>query len=211
VAPDIGVSSLLVAGATVPQLLCQGRGAQLLVLGGARAPFPRGLRGRLVRPVSEAVASRATCPVVVVRPLPSRPLDGARPRVVVGPGTSCAAALDVACSAARQRGLPVTVVGGYPGALQPWQTCFPDVRVDTCSATPDPASAMVRESAGAALVVVGSPGRGRILARPDPVGRAVSRAARCPVVVVHPDATTQDRHAEPGRRHPVPRRRAPWE
>ena len=212
VAPDVGVSSLLLTGATVPQLVGQGRDAQLLVMGSARTPFPRGLRGLLVRPLVDAVATRVPCPVAVVRPLRSGPLDGARPRVVVGPGASCPAAFDVAFSAARQRGLPVAMVGGVlDEALGSWVARFSDVPVEVCWGAADPAAAMIRESAGAALVVVGAPARGRLRAGLGAVGRAVTQVVRCPVVVVHPGTASEQRSADTGRRNAVPRRRAPWE
>lgn len=212
VAPDVAVSSSLLTGATVPQLVRQGRDAQLLVMGSARTPVPPGRRHLLVRPLVEVVAPRVPCPVAVVRPLRSGPLDGARPRVVVGPGASCPAAFDVAFSAARQRGLPVAVVGGVlDEVLATWVARFPDVPVEVCWGAADPAGAMVRESAGAALVVVGCPPRGRLRAGLGAVGRAVTQAVGCPVVVVHPGTAAEARPAEPGRRNAVPRRRAPWE
>jgi nucleotide-binding universal stress UspA family protein len=202
VAPDVGVSALLLTGATAPQLACQTSHAALLVLGSGRAPFPGGLRGRLARSISDAVATRVSCPLVVVRPLRSRPLGGGAPRVVVGPDGCCPAALDVAFAAARQRGVPVTVVDFWtPDALdaglEPWRARFPDVRVERRPVATDPAAAVIRASEGAALVVLSSRRRG--------TARAVTRRAHCPVVVVRQGKASGERHVEPGRR-----RSAPW-
>jgi nucleotide-binding universal stress UspA family protein len=173
VAPDIDVSAVSVFGATVPLLLAQARGAQLLVLGSRDAGFPRSLRGRLIHSLCGAVVRRAPCPVAVVRPLPSSPYAGSPPRVVVGVDGSgtCTAALGVAFRAAAQRGLPVTAVHAWTPdvpadheavcgpataaearaglildqALEPWRSRFTDVPVVTRLVVAEPAAALIRD------------------------------------------------------------------
>ena len=83
-------------------------------------------------------------------------------------------------------------------------------------------AALIRESEGAALVVVGSRARGAARGRFfSLVSRSVAERARCPVVVRTGKATA-DEHAESGRRAvlpdmdplgivPVHRPRTPWE
>jgi nucleotide-binding universal stress UspA family protein len=253
VASDVDISAQVLSGPTVPSLLLQGRGRQMLVLGG-HAPYPRGVRGLLASSVCAEVVTRARCPVVVVRRLLSSAYDGSSPRVVVGVdrSASCTAALDFAFRAAAQRGLPVTAVhawmpdrpadheavsgpvaGSEAGArmvldqaLSDWQSQLVDVPVEARLLCGDPAAALIRESEGAALVVVGSRGRGSARAKVlGSVSRRVAQQAHCPAVVVRPSGkAVQDKGTRAGRRTAVPRedphrtggapvqrRRTPWE
>jgi nucleotide-binding universal stress UspA family protein len=235
VAPDVEVSGEAMFGSTVPLVLAQGRRAQLLVVGSPTGRFARGPRGLRAFPVSHAIVRRAECPVAIVRPLQSGPHAEPPPRVVVGVAGSgaCAAVLDVAFRAAAQRGLPVTAVHAWirdapddhevvcgpsraaekrasrtvDRALEPWRCRFGDVPVETLLVHGDPASALVRESEGAALLVVGDrmhgPARGAFSAS---VSRGVAQRARCPVVVVR-DARTRAVTTWRGRRD-KPRRAA---
>jgi nucleotide-binding universal stress UspA family protein len=251
VAPDIDVSADMQVGHTVPLLLFQSRGAQLLVLGSRNPPFRSRLKDRLALSVCDRVAGRALCPVAIVRPLRTNPQAGSPPRVVVGIDGhgSCAAVLGIAFRAAAQRAVPLTAVHAWTldvpadheavcgsvaasearvdellhEALEPWRSRFPDVPVTTRLPIADPAAALIRESEGAALVVVGSRARGAARGRfLSVVSRSVAQRARCPVVVVRTGRATADEHAESGRRTAVPavdpigrkpvhRRRTPWE
>jgi Universal stress protein family len=97
-----------------------------------------------------------------------------------------------------------------------------DVLVEARLAVAEPAAALIRESEGAALIVVGSRAHG--VARATflrSVSRSVVQRARCPVVVVRTGRATGD-EAQPSRRtavdlvdpsaaKPVRRRRTPWE
>jgi nucleotide-binding universal stress UspA family protein len=232
VAPDIDVTAVLEFGGTVPSLLSRSRGAQLLVVGGRHAPFGARFAHRLFRSVGERVAGRARCPVAVVRPLPTGARAVSAPRVVVGIDGrgSCADVLGFAFRAAAQRAVPLLAVHAWTPdgpadhegvcgpvaasearahecldqALAPWRNRFADVPVGTWLTTADPAAALIRESCGAALVVVGSRARGpggRIFSS---VGRSVARRARCPVVVVGTGTATPDEAGASGRRtaHP---------
>jgi nucleotide-binding universal stress UspA family protein len=224
--PDLEVSGHLVVGPPVASVVAQGRGARLLVLGSHPAAHLRVLTGFSV---VGRVAGRAPCPVAVVPPLP-RGGDGTPPRVVAGVTGSAAsaAALDFAFRAAAQRGLGVTaVLVGPPEdrarevlerALDRRPAECADVPVELRPTTPDPGAALIRQSRGAALVVLGR-GSGSTR-RTRRVGRDVLRQARCPVVVLRPDAGTRTDTAGLGRsttatdrvrtdrvRHP----RAAWE
>jgi nucleotide-binding universal stress UspA family protein len=251
VAPDIEVSAESVVGSTVRLLVARARGAQLLVLGCRDAPFPRGLSGHLIHSVCGTVARRAPCPVAIVRPLRSGPYAGSSPRVVVGVDGSgaCAAALGVAFQAAAQRGVSLTAVHAWTRdvpadheavcgppmaaearasltldrALEPWRSRFADVPVETRLLAAEPAAALIRESEGAALIVVGSRAHGAARATLfGSVSRSVAQRARCPVVVVRTARATGAEHVQPSRRtavrlmdpagvKPVRRGRTPWE
>jgi nucleotide-binding universal stress UspA family protein len=171
--------------------------------------------------------------------------------VVVGvdqPG-ACAAALGAAFQAAAQRGVSVTAVHAWTHdvpadheavcgsateaearagltldlALKPWRSLFPHVPVETRLVVSEPSAALIRESEGAALVVVGSRAHGAARAMLfGSVSRAVAQRARCPVVIVRRREAAEDRGIHPSRRHagPVPdptethparRRRTPWD
>jgi nucleotide-binding universal stress UspA family protein len=247
VAPDIEISAESVLRSTVALLASRARDARLLVLGSHVPSLPRALRSVLIPSVGDRVAGRAACPVAVIRPLPSTAPVASSPRVVVGvdgPAT-CAAVLGVAFHAAAQRGVPLTAVHGWTAdvpadheavcgpaaaseerarlvldeALQAWRVRFPDVLVETRLPAADPAAALVRESEGAALTVVGCRARGSVRATSfGSVSRHVVQRVRCPVVVVPTGRAavprSVDRRAgpavDPAGTQPVRQRRAPW-
>jgi nucleotide-binding universal stress UspA family protein len=144
----------------------------------------------------------------------ARPAPRAVARVVVGVGRtpSCTRAIGFAFQAARQRGIPLTAMHAWtpdPPAdlegisgtatmaealarrateqeLARWCDGYADVRVVTKLAPGDPAQALLAESRGAVLVVVGSRGRGAVLGTVlGSVSQTVLRHAQCPVAVVH--------------------------
>lgn len=211
IAPGLEVVTCLVAGGPVPAIL--GQRAALVVVGrrGQGA-----LRGGLSGSVATALSAHARCPVVVVPPLGPTAPGPSRGRVVVGVDGSdlSSAAIGFALLAAAQRGAGVTALhacaprqpvdlasGGerdpgrdagdaaFDGALARWRRWFPSVEVTTRLVPDEPARALVRESAGAALVAVGSRGRGRMTgALLGSVSQGVMRTARCPVAVVRTQA-----------------------
>jgi nucleotide-binding universal stress UspA family protein len=221
VAPEVEVTGRTVVGGAAPALTAQP--AQLVVVG-TRA---RGrVRRALVGSVSVAVCSRAPCPVVVVPPRREVEPGPSRVRVVVGVGgpDPSAAALGVAFAAAAQRGIGLTALHAWTpqppadvdglgddrdaaeavgrhrltAALTPWRREFPGVDVRLTLVADDPARALAAESAGAALLVVGSRGRGCLAgALFGSVGQAVLRHARCPAAVVRPTAPTTGRTRAP--------------
>jgi nucleotide-binding universal stress UspA family protein len=209
VAPEVEVWGRVFNGPTAAALRHVSRDAALLVLGAHRGGV-RGPGGG----VAARLAGRCACPVVVVRGLLERAHADMPPRVVVGIGSGDigAPALAVAFQAAAQRGVPLTavrawdpsrpradraVIGAPPGdaeavaarrlerALGPWRDWFSEVAVATRLVRGDPAAALVAESRGAALLVVGSRGRGSIRGVVfGSVSRAVGRRADCSLVVV---------------------------
>lgn len=243
--PGVGVVAEVVFGPPAAALVSRSAGAQLVVLGSVRAPVRPRLSGLLPPSVCDRVAGRAACPVAIVRPLRSDGYSGSSPRVVVGVSAPQASvdALGFAFRAAAQRGIPLTAVHAWrpdspadhegvcgsvaesrkqagtrlEEALRPWVRRFAEVPVQPRLAVGDPAAALVRESEGAALVVVGSRGRGAARTRLlRSVSRSVTQRARCPVVVVRSITAMPD-----GRRTVVPatdpvrierlqRRRLPW-
>jgi len=142
------------------------------------------------------------------------PDGGAPPRVVVGVDGRSAETPEVgfAFEAARQRGVPLVAVHAWVAdppadleavcapstvaeaaarrrldrAVESWHARYPAVPVVTRLVRADPARAIAEESRGAALVVVGTRGRGLVLgALRGSVSRAVLGRVRAPVAVVH--------------------------
>lgn len=248
VAGDLEVSGCVGFGPTVASLVAQGRRAQLLVVGGRPATH-RGLLDAIAPSIGGRLIARAPCPVVVVRPLRCSPHGGFPPRVVVGVSRFPSSALAFALAAASQRGVGVTAVlawtpdrpadheavsGPVAGteararssldrAIAPWCRAFADVPVEARLVCGDPATALIQESEGAALLVVGS--RGRRFDRATTFGsvsRSLTRGARCPVVAVRAGGAERDGDGPAGRRSAVPRatppgtepvrrRRTPWD
>lgn len=213
VACEVDVSALLLLGTATRELLGQATGTRLLVLGSRGRS---GLRGLLAGSVSTQVAAHADCPVVVIHPNQAVPEGRAVARVIVGVDTtlSCAPAIGFAFRAARQRGIPLTAVhawtadppadleaiSGPPAlaealgrraverALTGWRDQFADVPIITKLVRADPARALVDESTGAAMVIVGSRGRGHLLgAVRGSVSQAVLHHAHSPIAIVQHD------------------------
>lgn len=215
VSGDIEVSTTPAMGAAARALLREGRRARMLVLG---VRGRSGLSALLTGSVAVHIATHASCPVVAIRPAHSRRVRCSLPRVVVGIDRtpSCAAAITFAFHAARQRGVALTALRAWAPdaaadlepvsgpraateaderrvleqALRRGRDEFPDVPVVTELVCGDPARALVAEADGAALLVVGSRGRGRILGTVlGSVSRSVLDQAHCPIAVVRPDAS----------------------
>lgn len=211
VASDLEVGTRLLCGSATWALLDEASRARLLVMGSRGL---HGLRAVLARSVSVRVAARASCPAVVVRPRRAEDRSGAPPRVVVGVhcDSACSPAIGFAFQAARQRGVPLAAVHAWDPdppadleavhgpstmaeaaarrtlerALQRWHARYPDVPVVTRLVRGDPARAVAAESRGAALVVVGSRGRGQLTGTVrGSVSQAVLRHGRGPIAVVH--------------------------
>ncbi len=169
VASNLEVTTAVLDGPVTWALRREATSASMLVLG---VPHRRTRLGRvLADSVSGALATTATCPVVVVR----RPVFRARgvPAVVLGLelGPSGAAALRYAFAAAEQRGVPVTAVDGRDAAE------------------------IAEASAGAALLVLPSVGRRRVLRSTPTLGRALLSQPGCPIAVVRTEAAVK--HARP--------------
>ncbi|MGE0217613.1 universal stress protein [Mycolicibacterium sp.] len=211
VAADLPVTARLLQGTAVPALLGEACDAGVLVLGGRSG---RGLRGRLSRSVSGQVAAQAPCPVVIVRPRDAVDARPSPPRVVVGvdESASCTAAVGFAFHAACQRGVPVVAVHAWipdpPGDLEAitgppalaeavagrvldravdrWRSAFADVSVRPVLVRGEPAHALLAESHGAALLVIGTRGRAR-KAVLGSVSDTVLRHNKCPLAIIRQD------------------------
>lgn len=220
VASDLEVSARLLSGTPVRALLDEAVGARLLVLGNRGLC---GLRALLARSVTVQVAAHVSCPVVVIRPPQGAGDPGwSRPRVVVGVDArgSCTPAVGFAFQAARQRGIPLTAVHAWTPdppadleaisgprtmaevlagrtvehALDRWRSEFADVPLGTTLVPGDPVHALVAESRGAALLVVGSRGRGHVLGTMlGSVSQSVLHHGHSPLAIIRHDSalTTQ--------------------
>lgn len=210
VAPELSVTTYLQSGAPVPAICREGRNDALIVFGRDQ---PTGLVRWLGGSRTQHIARLATCPVAVVgfshdvRPSPSAA------RVVVGigkPGDS-STLLDFALRAARRRRVGVSVLhalsargrsaagrlGDEPidvalarcrridAAVSVCRAAYPDVDVRQRLIHGPAGPALVAESAGAALLVVGSPAHGPLRgALLGSTSKTVLSSAHCPVAVV---------------------------
>lgn len=192
------------------------RGAAMLVLG-TRGRGP--LASRLLGSVSQAVVTRASCPVTVVRPGPDEGGADLAPVVVgVDLDGSAQAALEVAFEIASMGNRSLDAVHawtahdtfvdaasytqrievmeaherGFAEAMSGFSEKYPDVVVTPVLVDDHPVAALVRASETAAHVVLGSRDRGRLTRSFGSVCRAVVEHAHCPVTVVHPVASHQD-------------------
>jgi len=184
---DVVVEPHVGTGSPAAVLLEQAADAQMVVVG---SRGHGDLIGLLLGSTSLQVAMHAPCPVVVVRePASGQELGRSAGRVVVGvDGTEVSeAAVRFAFEEADARGAGLTALHAWTwpestlDAAQPpvwdgvegeedrallserlagWSEKFPDVHVIQRSFQAQPASAIVAESAGAALTVIGSRGSG---------------------------------------------------
>jgi nucleotide-binding universal stress UspA family protein len=197
-----------VIGHPASRLLAEAEGAELMVLGSrGRGGFGSLLLGS----VSQRVATRATCPVVVVRGRG----DATDGPVAVGVDDSPAAehVLEIAFDEAAGRGCGLLVVRSYlpvlplwladvrPAEVEtpeadaeerarleeqvaPWRAKYPQVAVEVLLTHESAASALVEASGYAQLVVVGSRGRGVITGTLlGSAGLQLLHHAECPVYI----------------------------
>lgn len=209
---DLAVETHLGSGYPTTVLLQQAQGAQMVVLGSrGHGAFVSLLLGS----TSLQVAMHAPCPVVVVRPGAAPDASEARSvgQIVVGVDGSelSDAAVRFAFEEADSRGVGLTGVHAWltppvdldATGAEPWQAAeqeerallsarlarwsdkYPDVAVRQHVVRADPVSALVAESAGALLTVVGSRGAGGFTGLLlGSVSHAVLHHAGSPVAVV---------------------------
>ena len=207
--PDIEVQRIVECGSPSYRLVEHARRARMLVVGqNADHPFgPRALGS-----VSAPAVMHAPGQVVLVREADIPP-EFQPGRVLVGVDGSITArfALDAALTEARLRGLPLTALCAWPPeamvASAPFldeqdlpQVCrqrfeqevasaassFPGLQVETVFRTGDPATVLLDDADDAALLVVGSRGRGQVRSfLLGSVSHTVLDRARCPVLVTH--------------------------
>jgi nucleotide-binding universal stress UspA family protein len=199
----------------VAAALCQVCDPSDLLVVGSRGRNP--VAGLLLGSVSQACLAHAPCSVVVVRPVPAQ--TSPHDRVIVGIDTSSPAGrvLHLAASEARLRGAELDVIHAVQwDQLQDPQLIVPATRQLVSWTTEvvdeervasgvagrpivvngEPAHVLVRRSADADLLVLGSLGH-------SPLGTLAmgstsdycTRHAACPVMVVRPEQ--DERHASP--------------
>ncbi|HLT10136.1 MAG TPA: universal stress protein [Micromonosporaceae bacterium] len=207
--PGLTVSTHVLAGAAGQVLVSASAEASLLVIGGRGVG---GLAGLLARAVAPHVASRAQCPVLVVRADQSTASSTGAVVVGVDGSEGSRNAFELACRWALRRDAPLQAVhatGGTPdgNTVQPdppWLTewvsqarrRWPGLSVTARTVAGPAADVLVGESRSARLVVVGSRSRGELASLMlGSVGHDLIRRGQCPVVVSHGEVGT----ADPGR------------
>jgi nucleotide-binding universal stress UspA family protein len=211
VAPERRITPHLTIGPTGRALLEQSQDAGMLVLGHGSGRVRRLLRWS----VDVHMVAHATCPVAVVSPFRIVPPGPSAARVVVGvdSSTQSSAAIGYAYQAAAQRGIGLTAVHAWnprgavdiegmiddvgaaeeterrvlEQALDGWTRQFLGVSIQARLVRGCPARALITESAGAALTVVGSGNRKgvrRIML--GQMSQLLIRSAYSPVAVLRP-------------------------
>jgi len=208
IAPELDIEGRVVDGSPAAVLRDASRSAAVVVVGHRGRG---GFVGLVTGSVATQVAAHAACPVIVARP----PDRAGADRVVVGVDASplSDAALGFAFEEAAMRGLGLTAVHVWSepavadamlplvydigdlrdGAarllaesLAGWREKYPAVDVLPQVVRGRPAQVLVEAAAQAALVVVGSRGRGGFTGLLlGSVSRAVLHHATAPVAVVH--------------------------
>jgi len=200
--PDLTVEGVALEAPAIEGLLGECAGAGVLVVGSRHLGA---IGATVLGSVGNAVAARATCPVIVVR----GPGDSAKSgEIVVGVDGSDAsdAVIGFAFDFAQDHGRALrAVLGWWPvigvlpreksatasaarwldEILAGWRTKYPDVVVHTEVVENHPVALLVERSREQALIVVGSTGQramaGTLLGS---VSQAVLHHADCPVAVV---------------------------
>ena len=180
-------------------------GADLLVVGADdHSPFVEAITGS----VPGGLLTTSPCPLVVV-PKDAAPVGPAAP-VLVGVDTAEAsrAALNYAFAAAARSGRDLHVVLCWTApreraervlerarehralaiSLAGYGERYPGVAVAELVVDDDPVTELTRRARRAALLVLGSRGRGRLASMAfGSVSRTLIRSSRCPVAVIRPD------------------------
>jgi nucleotide-binding universal stress UspA family protein len=195
--PGLAVSHKQLLGGGAATMVEESREADLVVVG---CRGHGSLAGLLLGSVSSQVVAHAHCPVLVVRPAEAAMPAGGSP-VVVGVDGSPAStlALERAAGEAARRGLPLTVVHAAEadtsraeemlaqtaGAAR---AAHPDLTVETrVLPHTDAAAGLVDASKDAAMVVVGSRGRGGFAGLLlGSVSQTLVHHSQCPVLVIPP-------------------------
>jgi nucleotide-binding universal stress UspA family protein len=206
--PDVAVARISSVGTPVEVLLAAAADAALVVVGsGHGGQFARFGLGS----VSTAMATRARCPVVVVRPGEQQVVSDAPVAVGVGGAETMWPALGFAFDVAARHRRPLRVVrccqpehssgavdwtirrATLRGAAAALSAEYPDLPVEFGLSTGPVAQTLLSESARAHLLVVGTRGlgvaAGRVLGS---VSRAMLAGAQCPVAVVPHPAPSAD-------------------
>lgn len=214
-APGLHVEGRLVHGGAGHAILEESRDAALVVTGSRGRG---GFRGLLLGSTSVEVTAHATVPVVVVRGQDAEASWRRAPVVCGVDGSEVSeAALGFAFEAAARRGEGLTVVNAWQlpnpyaegvysvladelplveGArlalaesLAGWREKYPDVPVTQVVERGHPVDVLCDQARGAALLVVGSRGRGGFRGLLlGSTSHGIVRHSPCPVAVVRPSA-----------------------
>ena len=212
--PDLPIHTSLVYDRAAPALRAASQQARLTVVGSHDASR---IAAVLTGSVAYELASNNPAPVAVIHPDDTNRPGGA---IVVGVDGSPVsdAAVGFAFDEAALRGAELLAVHAWNDVyldgqrLQPllvdphrledeerallserlagWRDKYPDVRVNYALLPQRPTPALLRYSAAAQLLVVGSHGRGGFAGMLlGSTSHAVIQHASCPVVVIRPDAS----------------------
>jgi nucleotide-binding universal stress UspA family protein len=198
--PDLTVSHKQLLGGGSATLVEESRDAGLVVVG---CRGHGSLAGLLLGSVSSQVVAHAHSPVLVVRPAEAGPPAAGSPVVVGVDGSPPSAlALNEAAGEAARRGLPLTVVHAAEAdtrhaeevlaqAAGAARAAHPDLAVEAqVLHSPDAAAGLVDASKDAAMVVVGSRGRGGFTGLLlGSVSQALVHHSHCPVLVIPPQVS----------------------
>lgn len=227
-APDVAASFQWVDGHPAAELVTASAGASLVVVGTDKKP---GQPGPAVGGIPVKVAAKARCPVAVIPD--SGPAE--RAEIIVGVDRSelgvSALAVAVAeagwlhadvraihawnVSAAFERGAQLSaeaapeIVEAQRAALSDAVAALPvheDVNIVTELVRATPAAALIDRGKGAALLVLGSRGRGRVAAAVlGSVSHDVLVNIPCPLLVVSAPAASREQADEGAERPASPR------
>lgn len=186
-APHVAMTGAQVDGFPAPVLLAESRDADLIVIGSRGTGRFSGL---LVSSTGLALAARAQCPVVVVRPTDDTVVGS---RVVIGYDGSPAAvaAIDFGLVHAQRHGLTARIVAvREEGREAPGLPAHFDASTtEIVEVTGHPAELLLEWSADAQLLVVGSRGRGGFTGLLlGSVSQTMLHQATCPLTVIPPAA-----------------------
>lgn len=212
--PDLEVAVAVPTSFSAPQLLRESAAASLVVVG---THGLSGFSGLVIGSTGVRLAARAEAPIVVVRGRPADDIDRNGPVLV---GYDGSAVSDLAVTAGFEYAtlhkrsvslLHVSSVGAGPDDITrrmvdlaaTWHRVRPDVDVNSREANGHPAGVLTESSQDAALVVVGSRGRGGFRGLVlGSVSQALLHHAHCPVMVLPPMLLAQCQDADPSQ---VPR------
>jgi nucleotide-binding universal stress UspA family protein len=205
----VAITSQLVYSTPALTVIKMSEDAELVVVGSSgRGLLARGLLGS----VSSSVVRHAECPVAVIRDEDPLMPDPRHAPVLVGIDGSPASELATAIAfdeASRRdvellalhawsdvavldiSGLDWSAVQGeaersLAESLAGWQERYPEVPVRRLIVRDRPARQLVEKSESAQLVVVGSHGRGGLIAMLGSVSNSVLHAVRMPLIVARP-------------------------
>ncbi|MGI8664488.1 MAG: universal stress protein [Jatrophihabitans sp.] len=205
-APDLVVETAAIDGEAISVLLAESEAASMLVLGSRQL---KTIGSVLLGSVAAAVCPRAHCPVVVLRAPAGAAAEHAAVLVGVDGTEASEAVLAFAFAHASTHRLPIKAIlcwkparsvtapwhhaqrstelpqSWLSEALAGWGEKYPDVEVHAAVQQDDPVPALVADSLGQSLLVVGTRARhalaGTLLGS---VSQGILHHAICPVAVV---------------------------